>query len=56
MKKLETDFKQIDIGITEDELKQIWEALDFHKDGLINDSEFLASMISSYNFQKEEKL
>ena len=32
------------------------EGLDFHKDGQINYSEFLAAMVSSYNFQKEEKL
>ena len=49
-------FKQIDIDITEEELKQIWDGLDFHKDGLVNYSEFLAAMVSSYNFQKEEKL
>ena len=28
----------------------------FSKDGQINYSEFLAAMVSSYNFQKEEKL
>ena len=38
------------------ELQQIWEGLDFHKDGQVNYSEFLAAMVSSYNFQKEEKL
>ena len=37
-------------------MKQIWEGLDFHKDGQVNYSEFLAAMVSSYNFQKEEKL
>ena len=37
-------------------MKQIWEGLDFHQDGQINYSEFLAAMVSSYNFQKEEKL
>ena len=54
--EIEKAFKEIDIGITEDELKQIWEGLDFHKDGQINYSEFLAAMVSSFNFQKEEKL
>ena len=54
--EVEKAFKQIDVGITEEELKQIWEGLDFHKDGQVNYSEFLAAMVSSYNFQKEEKL
>ena len=54
--EIEKAFREIDIGITEDELKQIWEGLDFHQDGQINYSEFLAAMISSFNFQKEEKL
>ena len=56
IEEVEKAFKQIDIDITEEELKQIWEGLDFHKDGQVNYSEFLAAMISSYNFQKEEKL
>ena len=56
IEKFENGFKQINIPITDEELKQIWEGLDFHKDGQINYSEFLAAMISSYNFQKEEKL
>jgi calcium-dependent protein kinase len=54
--EIEKAFKEIDIGITEEELKQIWEGLDFHQDGQINYSEFLAAMVSSYNFHKEEKL
>ena len=37
-------------------MQQIWEGLDFHKDGQVNYSEFLAAMVSNYNFQKEEKL
>ena len=56
IEEVEKAFKQIDIGITEEELKLIWEGLDFHKDGQVNYSEFLAAMVSSYNFQKEEKL
>jgi serine/threonine protein kinase len=56
IEEIEKAFKKIDIGITEEELKQIWEGLDFHKDGQVNYSEFLAAMVSSYNFQKEEKL
>ena len=56
LEEVEKAFKQIDIDITNEELKQIWEGLDFHKDGQVNYSEFLAAMVSSYNFQKEEKL
>jgi calcium-dependent protein kinase len=56
IEEIEKAFKQIDIGITDIELQQIWEGLDFHKDGQVNYSEFLAAMVSSYNFQKEEKL
>ena len=56
IEEVETAFRQINIDITEEELKQIWDGLDFHKDGQVNYSEFLAAMVSSYNFQKEEKL
>ena len=56
LEEVEKAFKAIDIDITNEELKQIWEGLDFHKDGQVNYSEFLAAMVSSYNFQKEEKL
>ena len=56
IEELEKGFKEINIGITKEELQQIWEGLDFHKDGQINYSEFLAAMVSSYDFQKEEKL
>ena len=54
--EIEKGFKEINVSISEEELNQIWEGLDFHKDGQINYSEFLAAMVSSYNFQKEEKL
>lgn len=53
---IEKGFKEIGINITDSELKLIWEGLDFHKDGQVNYSEFLAAMISSYHFEKEEKL
>ena len=56
VEEIEKAFKQIDVEITEEELKLIWDGLDFHKDGQVNYSEFLAAMVSSYNFQKEEKL
>ena len=49
-------FKKIGIEICDEDLKQIYEGLDFHRDGIVNYSEFLAAMISSYNFEKEEKL
>ena len=56
IEEVEKAFKEIDIDITDEELKLIWDGLDFHKDGQVNYSEFLAAMVSSYNFQKEEKL
>ena len=46
IEEVEQPFKQIDIDITEEELKQIWKGLDFHKDGQVNYSQFLAAMIS----------
>lgn len=54
--KIEKAFKKIGIEMSEDELRNIWEGLDFHKEGQINYSEFLAAMMSTYNFDKEEKL
>jgi len=56
IEEVERAFKEIDIKITEEELQQIWDGLDFHKDGQVNYSEFLAAMVSNFNFQKEEKL
>ena len=56
LEKIETAFNKIGIKISENDLKLIWEGLDFHKDGCVNYSEFVAAMISSYNFEKEEKL
>jgi calcium-dependent protein kinase len=44
------------IGIAQKDLQMIWEGLDFHKDGKINYTEFLAAMVSSYKFEKEEKI
>ena len=49
-------FKEKNIKISDNELKMIWDGLDFHKDGKVNYSEFLAAMISSPNFEKEKKL
>ncbi len=53
---IENGFKEMGIQISEEELQLIWDGLDFHKDGKVNYSEFLAAMISSHNFDKEEKL
>jgi calcium-dependent protein kinase len=44
------------IGIDKNDLQMIWDGLDFHKDGQINYTEFLAAMVSSYKFEKEEKI
>ena len=56
LEKIGTAFKKMGIKISENDLKLIYDGLDFHRDGHINYSEFLAAMISSYNFEKEEKL
>ena len=44
------------IGIDKNDLQMIWDGLDFHKDGQINYTEFLAAMVSSFKFEKEEKI
>ena len=44
------------IGMDNNDLQMIWKGLDFHKDGKINYTEFLAAMVSSYKFEKEEKI
>ena len=56
IEEIEKGFKELNISITEEELKRIWEGLDFHNGRQIKYSEFLAAMVSSYDFQKEEKL
>ena len=53
---IEERFKNLEIAFSDEELQSIWDGLDFHKDGKVNYSEFLAAMISSHNFEKEEKL
>ena len=53
---IEHGFKKIGFKITDEELFLIWEGLDFHKDGKVNYSEFLAAMISCHDFEKEDKL
>ena len=54
--EIEKAFAKIGIKIPDEDLKLIWEGLDFHKDGEVNYTEFLAAMVSSYKFEKEEKL
>lgn len=56
MREIKDAFGQIGIVIKEDELAEIYQGLDFHNNGRVNYSEFLAAMISSYKFEKEEKL
>ena len=53
---IEKGFNKVGIKITDEELFLIWEGLDFHKDGKVNYSEFLAAMISCHDFEKEDKL
>ena len=53
--EIEKAFAEIGIIIPDEDLKMIWEGLDFHKDGEVNYTEFLAAMVSSYKFEKEEK-
>ena len=49
-------FKELGIEASDNELKSIFSSMDFHCDGKVNYSEFLAATISSINFNKEEKL
>ena len=56
MVEIRKGFKHLGIEIDEKELEKIWEGLDFHKDGEVNYTEFLAAMISTYKFTKEENL
>ena len=49
-------FEKAGIKPNKGEIDNIWDSLDFHQDGIINYTEFLAATISSINFDKEEKL
>lgn len=49
-------FEKLGIKKNEDEIKDIWKGLDFHIDGKVNYTEFLAATISSVEFFKEEKI
>ena len=54
--EIEKAFKELNIDINPDKLRQICKGLDFHEDEQIKYSEFLAAMASSNHFQKEDKL
>ena len=54
--EIEKAFQELKINIDKYKLRKICNGLDFHKDGQIKYSEFLAAMVSSYNFKKEDKL
>ena len=49
-------FSELNIEASDIELKNIFSSMDFHCDGKVNYSEFLAATISTINFNKEEKL
>ena len=49
-------FNELNIEASDTELKNIFSSMDFHCDGKVNYSEFLAATISTINFTKEEKL
>ena len=53
---LKTGLEKNKIDIDEDTLDCIFKGLDFHNSGRISYSEFLAVMVSSKNFNKEEKI
>lgn len=54
--EIQIGLKKINHPITDQELEEIWHGLDFHQDGEINYTEFLAAMISSVKAQRDEKL
>ena len=49
-------FHDLGIQASEDELKSIFRSLDFHCDGKVNYSEFLAGTLSSLKMYKDDKL
>jgi len=49
-------FDKLGIQSSEAELVMIWSSLDFHRDGTVNYTEFLAASLSSSFFLTEEKL
>ena len=55
-KDLKEGLEKNNINIDEDTLDIIFDGLDFHNSGKIYYSEFLAAMVSSKDFNKEEKI
>ena len=49
-------FHKLGHNISEEDINTIWKGLDFHQDGKINYTEFLAATMSSLNFSKEEEI
>ena len=49
-------FHKLGHSISEEDIDIIWKGLDFHQDGKINYTEFLAATMSSLNFSKEEEI
>ena len=54
--EIKEGFERNGIKLDEESVEEIFNGLDFHKVGMINYSEFLSAMVSSNNFEKEEKL
>ena len=49
-------FHKLGYILPEKEFKKIWKGLDFHDEGTINYTEFLAATINSFHFEKEEEI
>ena len=49
-------FEKMGIKPKEGEIETVWSSLDFHQDGKINYTEFLAATLNSVDFAKEERL
>ena len=52
---LKISIKEFNLNISEQDLNIIWNGIDFHKDGKVNYTEFLAAMTASSELNKEEK-
>ena len=52
---LKISINELKLNISEEDLNIIWNGIDFHKDGQVNYTEFLAAMTSSSELNKEEK-
>lgn len=49
-------FLKLGHQLNEEEMTHLWKGLDFHQDGKINYTEFLAATLNSLNFSKEEEI